>query len=244
MLEDVYKNFRGPSNNLKPEISDHFYPPLLVRPDASWRSAKNRLAWIGQETFGPVWNFDRERAEPLSTLTAFFGREDSIEVLLKSYTTVEETFAAARLPRGYFWSYLKATFEELNKDGPTSAIWTNLIRCAADGESNYTLASIDEPQRVRYLEWQHGMISQELAELAPTLAIFVTGPQYDKYLLSEFPGLKLRPVAGFSEREVARLDHEALHFPTFRTYHPNYLNRMDHLKQNVITAILGEAHRA
>ena len=239
MLPDIYREYqrRGSDSGVK-AVADHFYPPLLVRPDASWKSAQNRLAWIGQETFGPVWNFGRENAQPLDHLSDFFAREDAVDVLLAAYTSVEGTFGEPQLPRGPFWSYLKRTFDQLAGGGDTSGIWTNLIRCAADAEGSYALGSLREEMQAPYLAWQKGLIAAELKELNPTVAIFVTGPRYDEYLLSEFSGLRLDALPGFSEREVARLHHPELPFPAFRTYHPGYLNRVDRLEFKAIEAIL------
>lgn len=239
MLADVYRDYQRRSTGAPvKDVAEHFYPPLLVKPDASWDGANNKLAWIGQETFGPVWNFSRYNAEPVQRLSDFFAREDAVDVLLSAYTSVEQTFGEPNLPRGPFWSYLKRTFDALAEKGSTSAIWTNLIRCAAEVEGSYALSAQKEEVQAPYLAWQKGMIAAELRELEPTVAIFVTGPRYDEYLLAEFSGLHLEALPGFSEREVARLRHPDLPFPAFRTYHPGYLNRVDHLEFKAIQAIL------
>lgn len=242
MLSEIYRDYQRQAKvSLDAAIAERFYPPLLVKTDASWEHAERKLAWIGQETFGPVWNFTRGQATPVERLSDFILRDDAVEVLLSAYTSVEQTLSEPSLPRGPFWSYLKRTFDALAGSGSASAIWTNLVRCAADVEGSYALSALDEDLQAPYLAWQKGLIGAELNELNPTVAIFVTGPRYDEYLLAEFSGLHLESLPGFSEREVARLRHPELPFPAFRTYHPGYLNRVDHLGFKAIEAILKAA---
>ena len=63
----------------------------------------------------------------------------------------------------------------------------------------------------------------ELGELRPTLIVFLTGPNYDDYLLSEFDEISFEPIGSFEPRVLSKLKSAKLTAPAYRTYHPGYL---------------------
>jgi hypothetical protein len=136
---------------------------------------------------------------------------------------------AAHQPRNFngpFWRYFRKLRHSLaNNDVTASAIASNIIRCATNSESGFTLWSISEMDRRNYLKWQKGLLRAELGELQPTLIVFVTGPNYDDYLKDEFDQLSFMPVSPFNSNVLSTLESPALKAQAYRTYHPGYLNR-------------------
>lgn len=68
-------------------------------------------------------------------------------------------------------------------------------------------------------------MQQEIGTLEPHACLFFTGPNYDAQLHNRFPDLRMEPVAGYEQRELARLFHPRLPERSFRAYHPGYLSR-------------------
>ena len=128
--------------------------------------------------------------------------------------------------RSPFWSYFRQVKRRIGGKGESvSILFSNVIRCAANAKDGFTLWSIPEADRNRYLQWQSGLLRTELAELQPTLIFFVTGPYYDDHLRSELSDLTFEQLAGFEPRQFSKLRSVALPAPAYRTYHPGYLNR-------------------
>ena len=237
LLEELYRKYHDVNRETAVfDVAESFYPPLLVRPDSSWSTAKQRIAWIGQETLRDGWSADRAGPN-LATLHDFFSRDDSVEAMIRAYCSVEGTLGEPNLPNGPYWRYIKESFGLLEKIDTVSMIATNLVLCAAQGESS-KLWKVSANVKKPYLDWQHGLLSEELKALDPTLIIFVTGPDYDPYLGREFDGLTYESVPPYHERELAKLQHENLRAPAFRTYHPGHLALKEHLHFGPITAIM------
>lgn len=69
------------------------------------------------------------------------------------------------------------------------------------------------------------MLQEEIKITQPHVVVFLTGPSYDKRLGDTFPGLTFDAVDSMCLRVLARVRHEMLPVKSFRTYHPNYLQR-------------------
>jgi hypothetical protein len=232
MLTEIYEQWRTRAATEAAQISNAFYPPLLVRLPDDWGSARHRIAYVGQETLG--WQWTKAAAEEYGymwddgrdviSLSDFINYDHSITALIECYRQFD--FAALQ-PHYHspFWRYFRQVKKTLGAGGDTvSAIFSNVIRCAANSHNGFTLWSISEADRQGYLQWQKGLLQAELAAINPTLIIFVNGPNYDSYLSSEFQKLSFEPLDSFSVRAVAKLKSPTLTAPTYRTYHPNYLN--------------------
>jgi hypothetical protein len=233
MLSSIYQQWRGRGRTEITPIADAFYPPMLVRKPDEWTNATHRVAYIGQETLGWSWT-QRDVAEygytwgyeDIETLHKFLEYDRSVEALIDGYGQFN---FAARQPLSYrspFWQYFRRLTASLGKKGDeVSAVFSNVIRCAANSEVGFTLWSISEKDRARYLQWQKGLLQAELTELLPTLIVFLTGPYYDDYLRSEFDEISFEPLGSFEPRVVSKLKSAMLTAPAYRTYHPGYLNR-------------------
>jgi hypothetical protein len=231
MQNGTYELWRSRGKAQIADISEEFYPPLLVWEPDNWRNATHRVAYIGQETLGWSWTRDVTEYgytwnyEEIDTLRRFIEYERGVEALIDGYR--QFNFAALQpiTYRSPFWRYFRQLKTCLGNENEVSAIFSNVIRCAANSETGYTLWSIPEKDRARYLQWQKGLLQAELTQLQPTLIVFVTGPHYDVYLRNEFDEITFEPLGSFDPRVVSKLKSPMLGAPAYRTYHPGYLNR-------------------
>lgn len=234
LLHDIYEQWRLRAASEVTEIAEAFFPPLLVQQPDDWADARHRVAFIGQETLGWTWSASQATQyryfswayEDIESLNDFINYDRGVEALMDGYRIFDFSSHQPVNYRSPFWSYfrqVKRTIEE--KGESVSMLFSNIIRCAANSEDGFTLWSISESDRRRYLQWQHGLLQTELAALQPTLILFVTGPYYDEYLRSELNDLTFAPLAVFQPRQLSKLSSTALTAPAYRTYHPGYLNR-------------------
>ena len=250
MLFDLYETYRLAQTAPLVGIAERFYPPLLVREPEDWSSAKNRIAFVGQETLdwqfnaldAAKWKYAWGRADYLS-LADFFNSDESVRDLMDGYRIFDFASFMPRTHRSPFWRYFREAKEVFVRRGETvSAIFSNVIRCASMTRESYSLWSVDRSTRRAYLDWQKGLLRMELSVLAPTLIIFVSGPYYDVYLAEEFDGLEMIPVGSFGGRALSRLHAPGLGgIPAYRTYHPAYLNRVRELRCAPIEAAIADA---
>ncbi len=182
------------------------------------------------------------------SLTDFLKSADSIRDIIAGYRQFDFASAMPRTRGSPFWRYFRGVKEVFTERGETaSAIFTNVIRCAAETQGagqGYSLWSIDENIRRTYLDWQKGLLTAELRALAPTLIVFVSGPYYDDYLTEEFEGLEMTAVEPFDERVLSRLRAPGLgDVPAYRTYHPGYLNRVKRFGFGTLEAAIRDAEK-
>lgn len=170
--------------------------PLLMAPDERYTGQPHRLLIVGQETGG--WHY----------------HVDDPELQMEKYRefNVGEQWYASP-----FWNVTRKV-EKLLGNQPYSCAWTNVSKFdhkngRAVGRFAASIMSVDH------------LLVEELRILKPTVCLFYTGPDFDMRLCGIFPGVRYSAVEGYTEREMARLEHVELPSLSFRTYHPNYLRR-------------------
>ena len=137
--------------------------------------------------------------------------EDGIESLLALYSGFDLGKTYVRSP---FWQAAHAIYESLNPAGPPRGfLWSNLIKV--------DVAQERPPRAIEELIASTGLLQHELSITQPNVVVFFTGPRYDDRLRATFPGVEYERVNDF----VDRLSHDELPGQTFRSYHPNYLQR-------------------
>ena len=233
MLKEIYERWRRRSVDGLQPIAEMLYPPLLIKEPSDWQESRQRVMYIGQETMGwgtgdelPQDGASTEEPSGVASLKDFLMEKDSVEQLQHVYQDFDFAKPYPKNYRSPFWRYfwrVKETVE--TRGGSTSMVFSNVIRCAVKSEEGFTLWSLSDDEVNSYLSWQHGLIKVEIEELKPTLIIFVSGPRYDRYLQTELEDLTMVPVTGFDERALSEMKSPSLAVPTFRTYHPGYLNR-------------------
>ena len=205
VLQELEKTFseeiseNGPTNLLCLKATDSF-----LRADV-------RVMIFGQETND--WEID-------------FLHPGGLPHLLETYNSFfnnERCFSYG----GQFWNgfaklrdAIRQMYSEQQKT--VGFIWNNVIkigRCGGKGAPSQLI-----------LDWQkntHELIRQEIAHYSPDVVIFLSGPNYDKHIMSIFDDVIFSPVSDRSERQLAKLTSDLLPLKTLRTYHPNYLWRND-----------------
>ncbi|MCF4127686.1 hypothetical protein [Methylobacterium sp. SyP6R] len=206
---------------------------MLIKIPTGWEAAEHKILWIGQETAGWSWEREQLRADGLgweypdiASLGDFAQYEEAVEALIYGYG--EFNFAANHpVSRGPFWRYFRWALETVEAHGPTSMVWTNVVRCSSNSEQGYTLGAVPKAIGSAFLVRQRGLLAAEIEVLRPTLTIFVSGPHYDVYVSNELPGCERVALAPFPIQQAARFTHPTLPSASFRTYHPGYLNRSE-----------------
>lgn len=220
-LKNLYSSFFR-DQKLDPEMATRCSPPLLLHVEQSWGRASERILVIGQETQG--WAFQRGHYydwpyQPIISFSDFMKSSDRIDALMSGY----KAFAFAKhQPENYRSPFWRA-FRHLSSSVDVSILWTNLFRFSVDSGSSVHNCSSAELENV--IHAQTGLLQKEIELLRPTVAVFFTGPQYDRALLREFPDAVFRPVGDRAVREFARVVSEKIPSKAYRLYHPGYLAR-------------------
>lgn len=251
-LDRLYKQYlrrEGPKA-LRDQVGKRCSAPLLISALAapSWAVSKNRILVVGQETLG--WGL----SDDLRSLNNFFSAGSAgLQSIQADYRTfLRDDISQLSSP---FWQ----VFKRLAAAPNTSVLWSNLFRCAAAASSpdkpsygsNY--ANLCWGEWAHVIDSHHGLLRDEIAILAPTAVLFLTGPRYDSALvsaLSEEPirdteilraisagnptfNSVLRPVldADVSALKLMQVSHQTLQMPSFRTYHPRFLWMSEQRKQ-------------
>lgn len=205
--------------------------PFLVKCLPSYRKAKKKVLFIGQETNG--WEFFQE------TLQLFNGgrddrvKDDIIEYLQWMYEDFRFQQQWNYTP---YWQGLRAIYQAIvNNDMEDGFLNTQLVRFDLN-QKRPTQAIEDLMQK------EYNVLPMEIAALKPDIVIFLTGPYYDDRIKSTFTDslvrgdqLKFHPVDGLSENQLSRLSHPSLPQHTYRTYHPGYSLRY---KQEIFIPII------
>lgn len=136
---------------------------------------------------------------------------DSLHDILSTYRTFDLGRDYRRSP---FWQAAHWIHRTLNPEGPERAfLWSNLVK--VDQARRRPSPQIEEA--VSALE----LLPAEIEITRPDVVVFFTGPHYDQRLERTFPGVRLHEVVP----GVRQLDHAALPYHSYRTYHPAYLRR-------------------
>ena len=196
-----------------------------------------RVLVVGQETLGD-WTFRAGGRypwphQPLNSLLDFLGHQDLIPAMIDVYTSEVhqrrfwcDPVGELRVQGGTpFWNAVG----HLASVPGSAMLWTNLVRCALGQGS--AIAAVERGTLTHHdlntiLQFQHGLLAREIEILSPTAVVFLTGPKYDFALANDFPESDILPcVEGYADRIVARIVAPGLPSPSFRVYHPGYLQR-------------------
>jgi hypothetical protein len=118
----------------------------------------------------------------------------------------------------------------------TGFLWTNLIRHSG----KFNEGKIPDKFEDKLMYDNNFIFRKEMEILDPNAVIFVTGPNYDKFLKNTFNGISFISVKNYDINEIAVLKHANLPKYSCRVYHPNFHNRlggaeyMKELSQDII----------
>ena len=229
-LEVVYSEWKA-SLRLQTSEASQLSPPLLLSISEAYTSAKRRLLFVGQETYGWGWTRNLQEKFPkypraylyndITSMKDFIEDSQSIDALCWGYREFDFAKYQPKNYRSPFWQ----AFREVGKWTDSVSIWNNISRCDYN-EGSILKAPIDLQNRLNRI--QSDLFIKELEILQPTDCIFFTGPHYDALLSQMFPQLRYSPIDDIAVRQLARIHDPRLPACSFRTYHPNYLSRSQH----------------
>jgi len=215
-LKHLYQELKN--IELPEDIQKSLSAPLLLSVGEQWKNSEKRILIVGQETQG--WGNDEIK---FGSFQSFKNRENSIEELADAYRhfCFGKNSSHNRSP---FWSAYRSIAKIGNSDlkPDTNILWTNLVRCDYDGKS---ILTTNENLQNNVGSKFKGVLKREIEILQPTQIIFFTGPRYDRFLIDEFPDIKMEKFNNkFNERTLSKF-LISNNIKSIRTYHPSFLRR-------------------
>lgn len=133
--------------------------------------------------------------------------------------------------RSAFWNFCYEFEKIINNNGDGcfgensfnkhSFFYSNVFRIANLADPEYMLKK-DALVKEYLADIQ--TLSAEIQTVAPDIVLFLTGPEYDRFLADIFKKATFEQASGsYSKRSLAKIRHEMLPDNTFRLYHPRYV---------------------
>ncbi|GAA4019184.1 hypothetical protein GCM10022280_18650 [Sphingomonas swuensis] len=226
-LRALYADWKCGLRGDDPMVAQLSPPDLVCVPDG-YEQASSRVVYVGQEQMGWSWS-QRSLDEydygtqiwPHSSIESwldFITAPDSVDALMAGYRLFDFAQHQPLNHRSPFWRQ----YRRFAAHG--AACTTNLDRTSWKG------GAIDDgpPEMRAYIanSGTHKLLRDELAILAPTICLFMTGPHRDHLIKETCPGVRFEPLSPDIPREqLGRLICDGLPPLSFRTYHPSHLSR-------------------
>lgn len=123
-----------------------------------------------------------------------------------------------------FMKEMEAIINSINDQPRLYLYWTNMFRFASE-DFDFNKQNIVPNNNIfdDYLQ-NIKTLQDEIYIIDPEVLIFLTGPDYDKYINEIFP-CTIKQIQGYNERSLVQVISSSLPERTFRTYHPDYLKR-------------------
>lgn len=217
-LTDLYCRKWSALCEVRSRFQDLSKPYLAwVHPD--YERTEVRLVVVGKETNG--WG-NEDVIDGLSPRQA-------VETLMRRY----KTFALGGTYPGKqaFWVPVNDLYQRLNPNGPRFGF-------VALNASNMDQDQGQPNDEVRDALIEIGLLKEEIRILQPHVIVFHTGPRYETWLDRWFPDLSRD-----GDMWLARLRASGLPARSFRSYHPQYLNRRSR-RGNVYDRIQAEVFKS
>jgi len=220
-LADFYRQVkaRAPDNY---ESFAELVGPDLIWVDDEYLKAQPRVAIIGQQLLEGDYTYPE------------FVKNWEVDDAIEEYIKFDYGVKYYSTP---FWQFFHQvrTLQHGPNAGRRMVLWTNLVKFVATDESSI----LWKPYAEAALQLQQDMLTTELAIVRPDICLFVTGPDYDFVLKRYFGGILFEPL-DLPVRQFARLVHPRLPRHSYRTYHPNYLNRDRKSRWNKVLQMLSQ----
>lgn len=192
--------------------------PFLVKSLPSYRKAKRKVVFVGQETNG--WDSFKITLETFKNKDEEIRRENVIDYLQWMYEDLRYHRKYDHTP---FWKGMRRLYQAISPgDGDDGFLHSELVRI--------DYANKRPPQEIEsLLQREYNILPWELSALSPEVVVFLTGPDYDDRLRETFhrvggagKSLSFELVNDFNAIAMSRIVHPILPYHTYRTYHPNY----------------------
>lgn len=203
-VEDAIENY---------EISSPFLLDVNA-PRANYLNSSFKVAFVGQET-----NYWFNQDERLNSGLGLLSQN-----LTKYVDALKALYMKGNIGEFYrtsiftFFDILSDKIKETHKG--LGMINTNLIRHDYFGKGKLPEHFIE---KVQYN--QNEILRKEIEILRPDLVVFVTGPNYDRYIQRTYPNVTFEPIGNKTLREIAILKNIPNIKKAIRIYHPSYHNR-------------------
>jgi hypothetical protein len=209
-LKDLYSS---KIINLKNTNFDEFAGPFLMSERAKNYSNQNKkILFIGKEANG------------------WMDGTLAVDFLMDYYKTNQ-------LKSSNIWRFIYQFHNELNSEykDQFEFYWTNISKFSKlDG------TSLENKDFINLYE-KFNVLQDELQIIKPDFVLFFSHGKHDDWLHWQFEdNIKWEKVIGFSDNELMKLSHENLPYNSFRTYHPDYLNRNTILKTKIFDEIINQ----
>lgn len=188
---------KWPTTDNSDYVRQHFYCT------DEYINNKIKIMIIGQESYG--WYYPNNIKESMELTKNF---------LYDNYYTI-------------FWEFSYELEKSINGEKPFnkySYFYSNIFRICVD--SVYAKHLIYNSELSDEYISKIQTLSSEIKIVDPDVIVFLSGPNYDKYISNIYKGLEFcRLDDNYDVRELSRLMHTELPNNTFRLYHPMYANR-------------------
>lgn len=170
----------------------------------NYNKMKYKILIVGQENDG--WGFQNE---------AILSMYDTLDFLdSKDYNDMCPFFS-------FPYNFCKSinNLEDIKDSKKTYFTWVNLREFSFNEAPKTSLGK--EAQSI--IDNEFNILEEEIKIINPDIVLFLTGPNYDNYIKNQLENVKFKAVENYTERQFARVEHEALPKNSFRIYHPLYL---------------------
>ncbi len=237
-LEALYADWKA-TLKFTNEEANSLGSPLLLHVTKDYCLAERRVLLLGQETYGwqwdnkiqdktthPRWTYPHPwKFRDIYSCGDFQTNADSIEALCWGYREFKFGAHQPNLRNTPFWR----AFKEVQNWPEAGVMWSNVVRMdysPPDGKhSSLSIWRAAQGLRGSLLSQQASLVRDEFAILDPHICLFFSGPHYDSFIKTIFPGCEFLACGETPKRELARLVHSALPRASFRTYHPRFLSQ-------------------
>lgn len=223
-LNELYKPF---FNNVKDKVGNEigqYGNPLLIDL-AKTNNINTDVMIFGQET--NTWYNDIKNIDELIEIYSKFLNDN-----LRSNTP--------------FWQ----CFRKWLGDENGVYVWNNLSKMDynnSDGDNRSILGCPNEKIREEILKESAKIIKKEIEIIEPKIIIFLSGPSYD-FIIEDYLGgkkkdnLEIAKIA--EERQLCEFELKGFeNIKSFRTYHPEYLNRSGDLKNKIVEFLRAKIYK-
>lgn len=187
--------------------TDDYANPLLLLCHEGYVSAKKKLLFIGQET------------------CSWFSELNNKVLSADDISKLQNEYLRFMLPQTYvspFWLFIYEVNRALSQDS-VNYMWSNIWKMGKRFDAGRADIRINELETAYF-----NVSKKEIEILNPDYVVFLSGPNYDKDIISHFGEFKI----------IARIDKcfeqfsiEGFDCQIFRMYHPNYLNYLGSKKR-------------
>ncbi|MDR2605142.1 MAG: hypothetical protein LBC55_07305 [Desulfovibrio sp.] len=189
--------------------------------DAYWATGK-KIAIVGQEP-GNWYLAEWEKQIPTVADSMGYTEDFLVNALHLEYA-----------PKNKFFEFIHEYSSNVNGHNANSSqysidsvYWTNIFRLCTQKRDKSRKISDENVLYTQYID-QHQTLTTELAVVKPDIILFLTGPNYDRFIKMIYPDVSFTELSKtYDARKLARLYSKDLPQKTFRTYHPEYPGRYD-----------------